>query len=159
MGCAEIHESCLTWRHHPAHHRPRQRLLALIYLVAATAALQVGFRTPWLTLLGAVALLAASAEFLLASSYTLNAAGVEQQGPLGRRQMAWPAVRRALVVDQGPAQGVLLSPVAEAGLAQRWRSLWLPATAEVPLARLVAWVEQHATERQRPVAATEVAHG
>jgi len=129
----------------------------MVYIALATLALNAGFRTPWLTVLGGVAMLAAVAEFLFPTTYRLDAAGASVRGPLGLRRLSWPAVRSAHQVDREALSGVIISPVVEPGLARRMRSLWLPAAAsgEPTLDTLMAWVGRLATER----VGTEVTHG
>lgn len=138
----------LAWTVHPARRRPRAALWASLYLLVVAGALQLGFRSPALTALGALLLLAACGDFWLPSHYRLTPDAALRERWLGRRSLAWAAVRAAAAGDEG----VLLSEVAERGLARAFRSLWLPAAPEqgVTVAELVRWVDKMATSRVRP---------
>ncbi|MBI5831410.1 MAG: hypothetical protein HZB16_03760 [Armatimonadetes bacterium] len=147
----------MSWQDHPARRRPRAVVFAVLYVAAASLALHLGFRTPWLTLLGRLGLVAAAADFWFPTAYALDANGASVRSLLGARQLAWSAVRCAARVEQQGQCGVMLSPVGEPGLAQRMRSLWLPVAVEgePSLDTLVGWVERHALARRVP----GVAHG
>lgn len=128
-------------------------LAAAVFCLLALAALHLGLRTPFLTLLGAVLLAAACAEFWLPVTFELDDRGASRATPLGRRQVAWAEVRAARQFDAGPRPGVLLSTVPGAnGIAAAWRAVFLPVGREgaPSLDELVAQVAARATARHRP---------
>ncbi len=124
-----------------------------VFLLVAIAALQLGLRTPLLTILGALLLAAACAEFWLPVTFELDAEGASRVTPLGCRRVAWAEVRAARQFDVGPRPGVLLSTVpGDNGIAAAWRAVFLPVGREgaPSLDELVAQVAARATARQRP---------
>jgi hypothetical protein len=111
----------ITWTAHPARRRPDQlALIAAVVLLSAWAVL-VTLASPWLALLAAVFLVAATGTFLFPTHYTLDERGVEQRRMFGRRFRPWAELRR---VQVGPG-AALVSPFAKPSWMDRHRGLIL----------------------------------
>ena len=111
----------LQWTAHPARRRPDQlALIAAVVLLSAWAVL-VTLGSPWLALLAALFLVAATSSFLFPTHYRLDEQGVEQRRFIGRRFRAWGDLRRLQV---GPA-AALVSPFARPRWMDRQRGVVL----------------------------------
>lgn len=77
----------LTWTDWPARRRPAAAAFAALAVMVAVAG--IAPMDPWLAGLAAMVLLAATAEVLLPTRYTLSSAGVRADNPLSRKHRAW----------------------------------------------------------------------
>jgi hypothetical protein len=111
----------LAWTAHPARRRPDQlALIAAVVLLSAWAVL-VTLGSPWLALLAAIFLVAATARFLFPTRYQLDDSGIEERRFTGRRFRAWGDLRR---VQVGPG-AALVSPFARPSWMDRHRGFIL----------------------------------
>lgn len=111
----------VTWTAHPARRRPDQlALIAAVVLIAAWVVL-VTLRSPFLALLAAVFLVAATGPFLFPTHYRLDERGVEQRRFASRRFRPWEELRR-VQVGRGAA---LVSPFARPSWMDRHRGFIL----------------------------------
>lgn len=111
----------LQWTAHPARRRPDQlALIAAIVLLTAWVVL-VTLQSPFLALLAAVFLVAATGAFLFPTHYRLDERGVEQRRVLSRKFRPWEELRR---VQVGPG-AALVSPFARPSWMDRHRGFIL----------------------------------
>ena len=111
----------LTWTAHPARRRPDQLALIAAVVMLSAWAVMVTLESPWLAVLAAVFLVAATGSFLFPTHYTLDERGVEQRRFTGRRFRPWEELRR---VQVGPA-AALVSPFAKPSWMDRTRGFVL----------------------------------
>jgi hypothetical protein len=111
----------IAWTAHPARRRPDQLALIVAVVLLSAWAVLVTLESPWLALLAAVFLVAATASFLFPTHYQLDERGVEQRRIFGRRFRPWDELRR---VQVGPA-AALVSPFARPSWMDRHRGFLL----------------------------------
>jgi len=114
-------EVLLTWRVHLAARHPRKAIgcVGLIGLMVLCGHLI--FRSPGLTLAGALMLLGSVSDFLFPVRYTLTTQGAEMRSWISGPSIAWARVRRYYVDEEG----VKLSPLPRPSRLEAYRGVYL----------------------------------
>ncbi len=134
----------MSWTTHPFRRRRRRGVASLAVAAAALALVQLWARTPLLTALGALMLLASLWTFYFPVRWRVSEAGVEADYGPWRRRWEWRRFR-AFVPRGG---GAWLTPFPRPHPLERWRALWLPCPDGV--AELHAWLGRRLPRREAP---------
>lgn len=108
-----------AWTAHPARRRPQDVMLLVAAVLLTAGAIMAVVESPFLTVLGVVILVVATAAFWAPTRYVLDAHGATERR-LGRtKSRAWTDLRR---VQAGPG-AMLLSPFARPHWLERYRGI------------------------------------
>ena len=111
----------LNWTIHLSRRLPLQAAAAVALIAAASLAAGYGFQSLLLGLLAAALLIASVSDYLFPLSFTLSDEAAEARGPLHRRRIPWPQVRRVARDDLG----VKLSPLPQPSRLDAFRGIYL----------------------------------
>lgn len=98
--------SSFSWTAHPARERPAAAVVACLVIMALAAGVQQTTEHTGWGILAALVLCLSLQRFFFATSYEIDDEGVAASSLMGRRSIAWRAVRR---IERG-SRGAWISP-------------------------------------------------
>jgi len=112
-------ETLAEWRVHLLPENPKKSAAVILMLAVALVLIHLAFRSPWLTMLGALILAGSLSDWLFPIAYRLTTRSASYKNVVFRKRIAWDNVRRVYVSDFG----VKLSPFASRSRLEPFRAL------------------------------------
>lgn len=111
----------VAWTVHPLRDHPWRGVVLLVVVLAVELTLTVVWASPWLAILGALVLVAATGRFLFATHFRLDDEGVQVRFLGAGQRRPWSEVRRL----REAKEGVLLSPFRRPSVLDGPRGIFL----------------------------------
>lgn len=117
-----MNEVPIVWKVRPAATQPQKLTTLAVFAILAGVMGLVLTRKPVFFVIGALLVLASTADFWLGVTYRVDSRGVSRRVGFSETAMTWEQVRRAEVSDQE----LYLSPLESSGRRDAFRGVRIP---------------------------------